>query len=212
MRREALAFSDREEYGRPMTWLVTGGTDALEAQPETYALWRLTLREAHRVADAGLLGLCRSRIAEIYGREGAGAPLDVERRHGAEAFTDVERAALGYVEQLMIDQNGLMPEQKAELSSLLPSGTLHDFTFAAYTVDADLRARTLLRISTDAPPLDHEVPARGDESLFPFPGVDTGYSKALGRFGNDACSQSLVDDTTSEVCRLRNADHQQCHY
>ncbi len=63
-----------------------------------------------------------------------------------------------------------------------------------------------------AQPLAAE-PERLDEGhLFPMPGVDPGYSEALGRFGNDACRRSLVDDVTSEACRLRNATHQGCHY
>jgi hypothetical protein len=187
-----------------VSWVSSDTDGVLALQPKTYELWRLTLREATRIADPRLLELCRARMAQTYGRPapaGADAPAD-----------DREQAALAYVEQLMIDQNGITEQQKEELGKHMTHEQLSDFTFAAYTHDADFRARTLLGIDAEAPSYDGEMPTEDVGELFPFPGVDPAYSEALGRFGNEACAQSRVDPTTSEVCRLRNAAHQQCHF
>jgi hypothetical protein len=187
-----------------VSWVSTDADDVLSLQPRTYDLWRLTLREATRVADARLLELCRTSMAQTYERTAPGG--------AAEPADDREQAALAYVEQLMIDQNGITEEQKEHLGRHMTHEQLSDFTFAAYTHDADLRARTLLGIEAAPPPFEGDMPNDDVGVLFPFPGVDPAYSEALGRFGNEACAQSLVDPTTSEVCRLRNATHQQCHF
>lgn len=189
-----------------MTWVdeSSGGeNDLLALQPETYTLWRHLLGRTWKIVDPSLLELCRARMAETYGRPAAAATGELTER---------DRDALEYVEQLMIDQNGITQDQKDRLARHMSPGELADFTFAAYSNDADLRARTLLGIEADAQPADGDLVFDDDAELFPFPGVDEQYSELLGRFGNDACRQSLVDATTSEVCRLRNATHQQCHY
>jgi hypothetical protein len=113
----------------------------------------------------------------------------------------------------MADQAGLSEEDKNGLARHMSSDEVADFTFSLYTHDADFRARTLLGISTDAPTIRGSVSfSEEDAHVFPFPGVDATYSELLGRFGNDAVRRSLVDPTTDEMCRLRNAAHQQCHF
>lgn len=186
-----------------MTWLGDAPPDPFALQPRTSDLWRLTLREATRIADPRLLDRCKARLAETYER---GPVVDDA------SLTPDELAAVTFADQQRIDQNGLNDVHHAALAAAVGSDRVRDFAFAAYSFDADLRARTLLGIAADAQPLAAE-PERLDEGhLFPMPGVDPGYSEALGRFGNDACRRSLVDDVTSEACRLRNATHQGCHY
>ena len=187
-----------------MSWLrFAAEIDPLATQARTYDLWRLTLREADRIVEPRLVDVCRTEIAHIYGR-----PV-TDRKSDFEAD---ERAALDYVEQLMLDQNGITGEQTDALAAIVGESHVRDFAFAAYTWDADLRARALLGITQSSVPLEEDLPAGDEGHLFPFPGVDPAYSEALGRFGNDACRRSLVDETTSEACRLRNAAHQGCRY
>lgn len=199
----ALCAAPRRVIVNRMTWLRDAPADPLTAQSRTYDLWRLTLREADRIADARLLDRCKARLAETYDR---GPVVD-----DASLAPD-ELAAVTFADQQRIDQNGLTEAHHAALGEAVGSEHVRDFAFAVYTWDADFRARTLLGVADGPPPLA-EAPEKLDEGhLFPMPGVDLAYSEALGRFGNDACRRSLVDDVTSEACRLRNAKHQGCHY
>jgi len=187
-----------------VSWLrFDSGIDPLATQPRTYDLWRLTLREADRIVEPRLGDVCRAEIAHIYGR-----PVANRRT----SFDADERVVLDYVEQLMLDQNGITDEQTGALATVVGEERIRDLAFAAYTWDADLRARTLLGIGQDSTALEGDLPLGDEGHLFPFPGVTPAYSQALGRFGNDACRRSLVDETTSEACRLRNAAHQGCRY
>jgi hypothetical protein len=72
--------------------------------------------------------------------------------------------------------------------------------------------RTLLGLDASRPwdgPV-HAPEIAGEPFVFLL--VDSAYGAALGRFGMDACRRTLVDDVTSEVCRLRNALHQHCRF
>jgi hypothetical protein len=205
-----------------MSWLAAEAglapqADVLTLQRRTYDLWLETLRQTWRLVDTPLLELCRTRMAQIYERPVpvsaamASRLAELERFRDSLEFTEPERDALDYVEQLMIDQGGITAEQKERLARHLSPGEVADFTFAAFAHDADLRARTLLEIEPDASePESIATASPEDEKLYLFPAVDPAFSEALGRFGHDASKRSLVDETTTEVCRLRNAVHQQC--
>jgi hypothetical protein len=197
-----------------VSWLrFDSGIDPLATQPRTYDLWRLTLHEADRIVEPRLGDVCRARIAQHYGRPFSD-PRGAELEHWRDSpdVDETERAALDYLEQLMIDQNGISDAQKDALAAAVGDEHVRNFAFAAYTWDADLRARILLDTVHGPPPLEADLPVGDEGDLFPFDGVDPAYSEALGRFGNDACRRSTVDETTSEACRLRNAEHQGCRF
>ena len=187
----------------------------LALQPTTYELWLEVLRRTPSIVDAGLLALCRARVAQIYERPaGRHHPHADEllRWRDSEAFSETEQAALDYLEQVMIDSSSLSAAQKERLERHLSQQGVANFAFAAYAHDADLRARTLLGIEVE-PSWDERVepvPPTDGQKPRAFPRVDRAFGSALARFGHDASAHSLVDEVTTEVCRLRNAWFQQC--
>ena len=170
--------------------------DALSLQRETYDLWRAFVQRSWDVVDPGLLELCRRRIADPHG--------------SVPAESELERAALDWVDQYVIDQNGITPEQNARLGELLAPRAVNDFAFAVYAHDADRRAHALVG-DGGASEGGGEVELDPDAELFPLP-VDPRFGELLGSFGNEAVRRLQVDEVTSELCRLRNAIHQQCHF
>jgi hypothetical protein len=187
-----------------MSWLAPGASDVRALQQPTYALWLRTLEETRRLVEPRFLHLLRRRTIDAYGGEVADDAGDP---------TDLERDMLAYAEQLMIDQNRIEDDLEARLAARLSPEELAGLAFTAYTHDADLRARALLEVEPSASVEDAASETGGGEGEpFPFPLVSPAYGEALGRFGMDACRRSTVDDVTSEVCRLRNALHQQCRF
>jgi hypothetical protein len=179
----------------PMSWLIEPAS-----QQPTYDVWRQSLHETRRLLDPGFLERLRARLQATY--SGTASP---PRPSGLEA--DMTE----YVEQLAIDPTGIGDDLGDRLSSELSPEELANLAFAGYSHDADIRMRTLLGLDPSLP-WDGPVHPEVEGEPFVFPLVDSTYGAALGRFGLDACRRTLVDDVTSEICRLRNALHQHCRF
>jgi hypothetical protein len=202
-----------------MSWLAAEAglapvDDVLMLQEETYGLWLEVLRRTGTIVDGSLLSVCRARMGQIHERPAgidAAGTRELARWRDSDAFSELERAALDYLEQMMIDPSSLSAAQKERLASSVSQQGLADFAFAAFAHDADLRARTLLEIEPDSSQYASREPVSlaDGRKVQAFPKVDPSFGEALARFGHDASAHSLVDETTTEVCRLRNAWFQQ---
>jgi len=219
-----------------VTWLpigLGGGSQAdavLGLKPEVYRHWPAVRASAFEMTDAATLDVCRLRIAQLYGVEQELADVDAARLAAVAAWRDDssglsarERAALAYAEQFVIDQNGVRGELEAALAAEL--GAKEDvirFAFALWAVDAELRALAILGVEDRIRVGASEAGAEANEG----PGPDwsseevdymsslltPAFWKAVMTFGPASCAETDVDALTSEACRLRNANHQQCRY
>ena len=220
-----------------MTWLPVDSAAASERdavlglQPEGRERLDEVLEISWSITDSSLLDLCRLRLAQLLRCRAELAPADdghllaelAEWRSSA-AYSERERAALAYAEQFLVDQNGITEEQKAEISRHLSRRELVDFVQALNVQEGYLRVLTVLDVAPDPgisphvhQPL-HEVMAAEAEDV-PGTGLDLlvaltdpAFWEARMAFGAAMARQSGVDAETSEVCRLRNANHQACRY
>jgi hypothetical protein len=176
----------------------------LEAVPEVYEQWRAALREAWRVTDPELLEICLPRIAEAHGRpSGEVAPLD--------DLDERARAGADYVDQYVVDQNGITDAQRETLARQLAPWALDDFAFAIWMHDADTRARVVLGV--DAGPDERAlspVPPLHEGRLSEIPVTDQDFAARIASFLNTVHARKTIDLETVELARLRNALHQQC--
>jgi alkylhydroperoxidase family enzyme len=215
-----------------MTWLP--GVTASEADsvlgllPTTQARWYEALSRTRQMTDPALLGLAALRAAQLHGCDALLADAPDDRLRELEHWRsgglgEPERAVLDWTEQFVVDQNGLTPEQRAAMGRLLDERELYNFAFALWTHDAHARALTVLGVERDR--LPGEPPQAGGgaagaadlewssaeasrlESL-----IDGAYWDSLMAFGKDVCRRTTIDPYTSELCRLRNANHQRCLY
>src|SRR5436309_3418838 len=107
-----------------MSWLaaeaeLSPAGDVLTLQQGTYDLWLEVLRRAGTIVDGSLLALSRARMRQMYERPAVGEGARAEELAGwrdSDAFSELERAALDYLEQLMIDPSSLSTEQKERLA------------------------------------------------------------------------------------------------
>ncbi len=177
---------------------------ALEVFPEVYGQWRAALHDGWRVTDPELLEQCLPRIADAHGRlSGEIPPVDELDERG--------RAAAEYVDQYVIDQNGVTDAHREALAAQLAPWTLNDFALVIWLHDADVRARVLLGI--DEGPDERELteaPALAEGRLSEFPVTDPAFGARLASFMNAVHSRKVIDLETAELGRLRNALHQQC--
>ena len=221
-----------------MTWLPIDAASlperdaVLGLKPEVYARLRELLTLAWQITDASLLDLCRLRLAqmmaaraEIAGAD-AGLLVDLDAWRSRSAFSDRERAALGYAEQYHWDHHQISNDQHDVLARHLSPRELVNFVWALHMNDAYLRVLSLLDIDPDPPsssvrpermPVKDRRPrapsepgaARGRDA---FADLDPEFREAYGVFGRAVVKQKLVDDVTSEAVRLHNASHQGCLY
>ncbi len=220
-----------------MTWLtIESGALAerdavLSLKPEFYDGLRNLLRIGWRATDAHLLDLCRLRLAQMMSTraELAGADPDLLREledwRSSSAFDARERAALDYAEQYHIHHSGLTDEQKAELGRHLTERQIYTFVYALWANDSYMRVLSLLDVEPDPPsqpfrPDRHPAPG-SDELPSPAEGLDDPDSLLDPEFAEQywALSRTIVrksavvvDEVTSEVVRLRNANHQACRF
>ncbi len=220
-----------------MTWLpVDSGPAAerdavLSLKPEFYAGLRNLLEIGWRATDARLLDLCRLRVAQMMSTraELAGSDEDVlaelDDWRSSAAFGARERAALDYAEQYHIHHSGLTDEQKTEFGRHLSEREIFTFVYALWANDSYMRVLSLLDVEPDPPsesprPDRHPptgttepaerppAPADADSPLDPeFAAQYWALSRTIVRRASVE-----IDDVTSEVVRLRNANHQACRY
>jgi hypothetical protein len=178
--------------------------NTLEVFPEVYGQWRAALREGWRVTDSELLEQCLPRIADAHGRPGGEiAPVD--------ELDERARAAAEWVDQFVIDQNGLTDGHREALAQHLAPWPLNDFAWTIWLHDADVRARVLLRIDEEADERELATPpALAEGGLSEFPVTDRAFGARLASFMNAVHSRKVIDLETAELTRLRNALHQQC--
>jgi hypothetical protein len=170
------------------------------------------------MTDVSLLEPCRLRLAqllevraELAGAEG-GLLAELEQWSASDELAPREKAALSFAEQYHYDHRRLSQEQKDELAHHLPSGGTTGFVWALHMNDAYLRVLSLLEVAPDSP----SAPARSERLRPDAPVLDPARVSELPPVHRELARvvvrQSLVDDFTSEVVRLHNADHQGCRY
>lgn len=221
-----------------MTWLPIEASPLSERdavlglKSEVYELLRGMLATAWRITDPRLLDICRLRVAQMVGARADISSADGQFLTGlsdwrsSSAFTERERAALGYAEQYHLDHKGITNSQKQELAHYLSPQEVVNFVWALHMNDAYARVLSLLDIEPDSPPgavrLERLPPNEttagrqpeneraSDES--PSAAVDPAFFEAYRALGRAVVRQALVDEVTSEVVRLHNASHQGCQY
>lgn len=221
-----------------MTWLPIEASHLPERdavfglKSEVYEVLRGTLTTAWRITDARLLDICRLRVAQMVGARAdlAGADdqvlIELDRWRSSPAYSERERAALGYAEQYHLDHKRITDSQKQDLSGHLSPREVVNFVWAVHMNDAYARILTLLDIEPDpprgavrlerVPPRDtaashiaeSAVPA-SDRAAFT---VDPAFFDAYRMLGRAVVRQALVDEVTSEAVRLHNASYQGCQY
>jgi alkylhydroperoxidase family enzyme len=221
-----------------MTWLPIEASPLPERdavfglKSEVYELLRGTLTTAWRITDPRLLDICRLRVAQMVGARADLASADdqvlIELDHwrSTSAYSERERAALGYAEQYHLDHKRITDGQKQDLAGHLSPGEVVNFVWALHMNDAYARVLTLLDIEPDPltgpvrpermPPGDRAA-ARKPESDFRSgesarTAVDPAFSDAYRALGRAVVRQALVDEVTSEAVRLHNASYQGCQY
>jgi len=189
---------------------------------------RRVLEEAWLSTDARLLELCRGRLAQLTDARAElaaadGALLERLDRWQSNGFSDLDRAVLGFAEQYHYDHRLLAGGPMSELKRFLSWRDVVNFVWALHMNDAYIRAVSLLDIAPD-PPGDAPRPERVaplPESVRADAGRDEGgvmsllhpaFYAAYRELNPTVVRQSLVDETTSEMVRLRNASHQGCLY
>jgi alkylhydroperoxidase family enzyme len=220
-----------------MTWLpvtVDQGSDrdsVLGLFPEQYA----NLRELHESAwamnDAELLELCWLRMAQLLDcrraleAEAAERLAELDDWQASDAFTPVQRAALAYVDQFVLDPNSVTQELNDELADLLSLRGLFELIAAVSTLEVCLRLCTLLdldprfprgepRVAAEAAAQDEAVPRADGIGLRDYykSVIDRRFAQARITYGASVVRLSGVDPLTTESVRLRNATFQQCLY
>jgi alkylhydroperoxidase family enzyme len=147
-----------------VTWLpieAEAGSErdaVLGMHPEAYAAQRKWLQAATAATDAGLIELCRARLAqelrcrEELARHSPELLADLERWDRSDRFTDRERAALEFVEQFVVEPSLIPRENVAALEAELggPNAVV-DFTNAVSAAEASIRLSTLLDLEPSTP-------------------------------------------------------------
>ena len=139
-----------------MTWLpleksstserdsVLGLHAAAHAAQEAY------LEACAAAFDAGLLDLCRARMAlylhcrEELGRHDAARLEQLRHWDRASGFTPLQRAALAFVDQFILDPALIDRELVASLEGELGTSGVIDFAAVIAAFEASLRLSTLL--------------------------------------------------------------------
>lgn len=163
---------------------------------------------------------------------------ELEDWRSSTAFSRRERAALDYAEQFVVDQNSISDAQKDELARHFSDRQLVAFVQGININDAYLRVLTLLDIrfdpeqgapgpgspkreatasggdlaaaDTNGSQSDDGAPVNHNSALVAL--TDPEYFNARMEHSRSAMRHTRVDDVTSELVRLRNANHQKCEF
>lgn len=139
-----------------MTWLpvrveASNERDAvLGLHPEAYSRHKAFLDACAAVSDPELLDLCKARMAQILRCREELARHSPERLaqltswHRSPSLSDLQRAALEFVEQFILDPSGVTREQVAGLERKLGSSGVINFATVISGYEASLRLSTLL--------------------------------------------------------------------
>ena len=139
-----------------MTWLPINGDannerDAvLGLHPEVYKHHRAFLEACGDAIDTELLELCKARMAQTLGCREELARHTPERLAQVESFsqsdtlTSLQRNALEFVDQFLLDPAMISPELAASLESHIGATGVIDFTTVISAFEASLRLSTLL--------------------------------------------------------------------
>ena len=117
--------------------------------PEVYKTHSAFLKACASSSDAELLELCRARMAqtlscrEELARHSADLLAEIESREQS-SLSDLQRNALAFVDQFLLDPSLIGPELVAELESELGVSGVIDFTTVISAYEASLRLSTLL--------------------------------------------------------------------
>ena len=110
------------------------GTDALRALDDAYdAAWAVT--------DPDLLATCRDRIAMLLHHGSTVSALDEERRDllaswpASSQLSAIERAALEFTEQYVVDVNGISEAQAEPLRDALGDDGFATFVSAMLVIE-----------------------------------------------------------------------------
>ena len=209
-----------------MSWLAAAAPSpavsraVLGLLPEAACRLGELVETAWTVTDPRLLAPAAAAVAETFGAPAAPSPAD-ER----------ERAAVAYAEQFAFDPSAVHGRLDAELRAQLGPTGLADFVAALNVVEGYLRACALLELELElelSPPAIRppRPPAPSREVEFGKPPLGDG--NALRDYRNRLIDPRLVaarsayaravlglhgvEEVTTEVVRLRNAQFQQCEY
>lgn len=150
-----------------MTWLPTvpdGATPLARVfglRPAAWARFRDVYAALWDGADAGVLDLCRRRIATLLacdvsvdGAPPGGAPAAqvaaLPQWPTSPLFTAAERAAIGFAEQYVFDPHALSDDDVAALRAHFGPPALARLALAVAVFDALARFRLALGIAGDA--------------------------------------------------------------
>jgi alkylhydroperoxidase family enzyme len=222
-----------------VTWLVDvdRSRDEVDAVfgllPDVYDRLRTVLDLAWSINDSDLMQTCRLLIVQMHGTRLIDADAyarqlaELEDWRSSAIFSARERVALDYAEQFVMDQNSLSDAQKQELGRHFSDRQVVAFVQGLNINDAYLRVLTLLDIPFDpeygrpgAQANGRAAPSGGDDAASApanHNGVlvsltDPDYFNARIEHSRSAMRHTRVDDVTSELVRLRNANHQKCEF
>jgi alkylhydroperoxidase family enzyme len=119
-----------------VSWL-SGADDVFALRPVATARLRdLEAELSNSALDERTIELVRTRVAWLLGHAGAPTP-DAE-------LTDRDRAALGFVEQYVLDPSGITDAQTAALHEVFTEPELTALTFCVAVYDAIGRMELVL--------------------------------------------------------------------
>lgn len=140
-----------------MTWLpVDTKAAASESEavlglyPDAYAKHQVFLQTCATALDPALLELCRARMAQLLHCREESSRFDdaylsrLDRWYEDESFTDLEQAAVGFVEQFILDPALVTAEMAAPLERALGASGVVDFTTIVASFEAAIRLSVLL--------------------------------------------------------------------
>lgn len=140
-----------------MTWLpidVEGKGSARDAvlglHPETYDLHKTFLGACDTAVDPSLIELCRARMAQVLrGREELArhTPETLERLqrwHEEPSFSELERAAIAFAEQFILDPALITTDLTKPLEAVMGARGVINFTTVLSAYEASIRLGALL--------------------------------------------------------------------
>ena len=183
-------------------------------EPEAWSGFVALQRATWATAPTALLELCRVRVAmllrapEAMARRpdgvralGAGKARSLTDWPSSPAFTDMERAALSFTEQFVMDVAGTTDADREVLAGHLPADQVGPFVMGLYVCDFGLRMELV--------------------TVRLFPGVGRSEPGSAADGGGDPSSafdefllatgrMRALDPVTAELVRLRGARYHNC--